>query len=362
MSTPPQKIWQPIPPALLPRLLPEYAAFHIANTQHKPNGHQVPWDPAVRLGPPVEGGSEPLKCASVKDFPLSKCNVRVYTPDGTPPEAGWPVFIFYHGGGWTLGSISTEAAITTNMCQRAHCVVVNVDYRLGPEIPYPAAVEDAVESLHWVHEQGAALLGINPGRIAVGGSSSGGNLAAVVTHKAALAEPPIPLVFQLLFVPVTDNTADPSGVPYKSWIENANTISLVPDKMMWFRRNYLPNEADWPNWDNSPIFAPEETFKKAPNAFIAVCELDVLRDEGIAYGEKLKQAGVDVELHVYKGCPHPIVAMDGASSIRYALWRSSLTVLLRYNYRRSGVLEVGKRLLTDAAKALAKGLGTEYSD
>ena len=142
-------------------------------------------------------------------------------------------------------------------------------------------------------------------------ASSGGNLAAIITHKAATLEPPIPLVFQLLVVPVVDNTADTENGRYLSWKENANTVSLVPAKMLWFRNNYSPNKEDWTKWDNSPIFAPEESFKKAPPAWIAVAELDILRDEGIAYGEKLKQAGVSTEVKVYKGAPHPIMAMDG---------------------------------------------------
>ena len=138
---------------------------------------------------------------------------------------------------------------------------------------------------------------------------SGGNLAAIVTHKAA--ELGIPLAFQLLVVPVTDNTAKVGDERYPSWTENARTVSLLPQKMLWFRNNYSPNSADWIKWDNSPIFAPDASFAAAPPAWIAVAELDILRDEGIAYGEKLKQAGVAVEVKVYKGAPHPIMAMDG---------------------------------------------------
>lgn len=82
--------------------------------------------------------------------------------------------------------------------------------------------------------------------------------------------------------------------------------------MLWYKANYSPDEADWTKWDNSPIFAPEETFKKAPPAWVCVAELDILRDEGLAYAEKLKQAGVPVEVKIYKGSPHPIMAMDGA--------------------------------------------------
>ena len=121
----------------------------------------------------------------------------------------------------------------------------------------------------------------------------------------------VPLVFQLLVVPVTDNTAYVGDARYPSWEENKRTVSLVPDKMLWFRKNYSPDSADWTKWDNSPIFAPDDYFKKSPPAWIAVAELDILRDEGIAYGEKLKKAGVPAEVKVYKGAPHPIMAMDG---------------------------------------------------
>lgn len=138
---------------------------------------------------------------------------------------------------------------------------------------------------------------------------SGGNLAAISTHKAA--ELGIPLAFQLLVVPVVDNTAQVEDSRYPSWKENHRTVSLVAPKMLWFRHNWTPDPADHTKWDNSPIFAPEELFKKSPPAWIAVAELDILRDEGIAYGEKLKKAGVAADVKVYVGAPHPIMAMDG---------------------------------------------------
>ena len=119
-------------------------------------------------------------------------------------------------------------------------------------------------------------------------------------------------MFQLLVVPVTDNTASPSGEPHLSWKANGNVPSLSPAKMLWFRNNYTPNADDWTKWDNSPLFAPDETFHKAPPAWVAVAELDILRDEGLAYAEKLRKAGVMVEIKIYKGAPHPIMAMDGA--------------------------------------------------
>ncbi|KAI5121255.1 hypothetical protein M0805_002300 [Coniferiporia weirii] len=330
----------PLHPEIIPRLDPEYAAYYNAHVANLPLVHLLPWDPAVRKGQPVSGSSIPPNVGLIKDFPLSKCTVRVFWPEepSKAPKDGWPVFIFFHGGGWTLGNIDTENHFSAIMCLKANCVVVSVDYRLGPEHPYPAAAEDAVEALHWTLEHAQSELAVDISRIAVGGSSSGGNLAAVVTHKAALSEPPIPLAFQLLVVPVVDNTASESGQPYASWHENRHTPGLSPGRMLWFRSNYLPNKEDYKNWDNSPIFAPEESFRRAPDAWIGVAELDILRDEGIAYGKKLEEAGLSVEVKVYKASPHPILAMDGAL----------LTTHL------NAVLQSGRELIADAAHALQR--------
>jgi len=218
------------------------------------------------------------------------------------------------------------------MAVRANCVVISVDYRLAPENPYPAAVEDAIEYLDWVVQNGKHELNINTSRIAVGGSSSGGNLATILALKAASRTPPVPLVFQLLVVPVTDNTA--STAPGGLWAANQHTPWLGPDRMMWFRRNYLPHEADWTKWDASPIFAPHELLEKVPRAWIAVAELDILMEEGVRYGERMRAEGVEVETRVYQGAPHPIMAMDGA-------------------------LKVGKQLVSDAAEALKKAFWDE---
>lgn len=148
---------------------------------------------------------------------------------------------------------------------------------------------------------------------------SGGNLAAIVALKAPTLSPPVQVVFQLLVVPVIDNTASPSGEPYGSWLENLNTAWLPPHRMLWFRNNYLPNKADWTKWDNSPILAPDDVLAKAPTAWIAVNGLDILRDEGIAFGDKLKKAGVKVNVKIYEKAPHPIMAMDGASQLTSSL-------------------------------------------
>lgn len=270
-----------------------------------------------------------MPLGKTQDFKLTHCDFRAFTPEGDAPTAGRPVFIYFHGGGWTFGNINSENSLATNMCVHAKCVVISVNYRLAPEDKYPLAVEDAIESLDWVIKNGKFELNIDTTRIAVGGSSSGGNLAAILTLKAAELQPPIPLLFQLLIVPVTDNTASVENI----WKENENTAWLTPARMNWFKLNYLPDPKDWTKWDASPAFAPKELLEKVPKAWIAVAELDILREEGIQYGEKLKELGVEVETVVYKGAPHPIMAMDG-------------------------ILKIGAKLVSDAATALAKAFGT----
>ncbi|KAJ6557359.1 alpha/beta hydrolase fold-domain-containing protein [Mycena vulgaris] len=321
---------QPIHPSMIPRLDPDYVEFHNQKLAQLIPPHTVPWTPTLRDVPAVPGGSDPLPVGSTEDIALTYTKFRAFTPEGASPANGWPCFIFFHGGGWTFGNISSENSFSTNMCTRAKCVVISVDYRLAPEYRYPTAVEDAIESLDWVVKNGKSKLNIDTTRISVGGSSSGGNLAAILALKAAEASPPIPLVFQLLVVPVTDNTASVETL----WAENALTPWLSPARMLWFRDNYLPNKADYTKWDASPYFAPDALLAKVPKAWIAVCEADILRDEGIAYAKKLAAAGVEAEVEVYKGAPHPIMAMDG------------------------DVLKIGAKLVSDAAAALAKALGT----
>ncbi|KAK0218702.1 alpha/beta hydrolase fold-domain-containing protein [Armillaria fumosa] len=322
---------QPLHPSIIPRIDPEYLEFHNSTLICITPPHTLPsWDPALRNAPAVPGGSPLLPVGKTQDFKLMHCDFRAFTPEGEVPTAGWPVFIYFHGGGWTFGNINSENSLATNMCVHAKCVVISVNYRLAPEDKYPLAVEDAIESLDWVVKSGKSELNIDTTRIAVGGSSSGGNLAAILTLKAAEKQPPIPLIFQLLIVPVTDNTASVENL----WKENENTAWLTPGRMNWFKLNYLPDPKDWTKWDASPAFAPKELLEKVPKAWIAVAELDILREEGVKYGEILEELGVEVETVVYKGAPHPIMAMDGP------------------------ILKIGAKLVSDAATALAKAFDT----
>ncbi|KAF9483288.1 hypothetical protein BDN70DRAFT_873983 [Pholiota conissans] len=316
---------QPLHPSVIARLDPEYVEFHNKHVLYLTPPHTLPWSSEIRNGPAVPGASEPLKVGKTQDYDLPKTKFRAFTPEGSPPTRGWPLLIYFHGGGWTLGNIASETSFCTNMCVRAECVVMSIDYRLAPEHRYPAAVEDAVDSLHWVVKNGVQELGINIDKVAVGGSSSGGNLATILALKAVESNIPISLIFQLLVVPVTDNTATVAT----AWAENALTPWLSPDRMNWFKGHYLPNEEDWTKWDASPLFAPDELVAKLPPAWVGVAELDILKEEGVQYAKKMEKVGITVEIAEYKGAPHPIMAMDGA-------------------------LSIGRKLVSDAAVALKK--------
>lgn len=143
--------------------------------------------------------------------------------------------------------------------------------------------------------------------------------------------PPVPLIFQLLVIPITDSTASPTDEVYPSWSENGKTCGLVPDRMLWFRNHYLPNETDRTKWDNTPVFAPGKTFYEVPSAWIEVCERDILRGEGIFYGEKLRKFGKRAEVVVYPNAPHAILAMDGEKTLLLRCF-SQLIGMMRHRF------------------------------
>jgi acetyl esterase/lipase len=187
--------------------------------------------------------------------------------------------------------------------------ILTRDNRLAPEYPYPAAVHDSWEALLWLQTTGLSLLQLDPSKIAIGGSSAGGNLAAVMCHKALSSPTLVPsFKVQLLIVPVTDNTASTSRTV--SWEENQFSPALPAEKMMWYRRHYSPDEKTWEEPEASPLLY-ENGWAEQPRALVVVGELDVLRSEGEEYAEKLRRGGVEVDLKIMKGMPHPFLAMDG---------------------------------------------------
>jgi acetyl esterase len=230
--------------------------------------------------------------------------VRIYRPEGDAPK---PTIVYYHGGGWVIGSIESHDGTCRGLADAVDALVVSVDYRLAPEHPFPAPVEDAFAALEWVAEH-ASELGGDPARIAVAGDSAGGNLSAVTAILARDAGGP-ELCFQLLVYPVTDH-----GCDRPSMTENAEGYFLTAQAMDWFFHHYLGDSAHGADPRVSPLRASD--LSGLPPAFVITAEYDPLRDQGMAYAEALAAAGVPVEAQVYEGMFHGFFAMtamiDGA--------------------------------------------------
>jgi acetyl esterase len=235
----------------------------------------------------------PVPVACVRDSCIAARNrvipVRVYTPADRDLASGdrLPVLVFYHGGGWTLGSLATYDSLCRALARGSGGVVVSVDYRLAPEHPFPAAVEDAHLALEWV-ARNAADLGGDARRLAVGGDSAGGTLATVIARRARQEQ--LPVVCQALFSPSTDisRTDSPSYQQYGQghWL-TARAVET-------FRSFYLPDPSVWRHPDASPLLAPDSALRRLPPTVLMTAGCDVLRDEGQAYADRLTALGVPV--------------------------------------------------------------------
>lgn len=239
--------------------------------------------------------------------PAGDVPVRLYRPAGDEPA---PLVVYFHGGGWTIGDLETHDALCRALANRSGCAVLAVDYRLGPEHRFPAAVDDAWAATRWAAEH-AAELGTAPGRLGVAGDSAGGNLAAVVALLARDAGGPR-IGHQLLIYPATDVTRD-----WPSYHENAEGYFLTVRDMEWFESHYLRSPADREDWRMSPAVAADHS--GLPPALVVTAEYDPLRDQGEAYGELLRAAGVPAKVVRYPGMIHGFVGMDVLDVARRAL-------------------------------------------
>jgi acetyl esterase len=230
--------------------------------------------------------------------PRGEIPIRVYTPEGRAP---FPILVYFHGGGWVMGNLETHDGLCRHLANAVGCVVVSVDYRLAPEHPYPAPTEDAYAATRWVAANAAAVGG-DPARIAVGGDSAGGNLAAVVALMARDRGGP-GLVFQLLVYPATDHPA--AGHP--SYEENAEGYFLTRDMVQWFWNHYCGSGVDRGDAYLYPLRAKD--LRGLPAARVVTAEFDPLRDEGEAYAARLREARVPVELKRHDGMIHGFFGM-----------------------------------------------------
>lgn len=231
--------------------------------------------------------------------PAGELPVRLYRPSGERPL---PALVYFFGGGWTLGSIETSDAICRTLANSAACLVVTPGYRLAPEWKFPAAVHDCHAAVRWVAAQ-AAGLGIDPGRLAVGGDSSGGNLAAAVTLLCRDRGGP-GLAAQLLVYPATDYLSDTASLR-----DATDPLLFNQDSVAWYWKHYLPSPEDGTDPLVSPLRATD--LSRLPPALVITAEYDPLRDQGELYAGRLRSAGVPVELTRYDGMIHGFFAMSG---------------------------------------------------
>ncbi len=229
--------------------------------------------------------------------PAGDIPVRVYDPD---PEETSPVVAYFHGGGFVFMGIETHDRVCRRLADEAGAVVVSVDYRLAPEHRFPAALDDCMAVTHWLTHHAAELAG-DPERIAVAGDSAGGNLAAATALAARNGGPG--LAGQVLVYPVID-----AACATPSFEENAEGYLLAASTMRWFWSEYLGPDGDPREPYASVLHA--ESLEGAPPALVLTAEYDVLRDEGEAYAERLRGAGVDVSLLRYPGMIHGFLNMD----------------------------------------------------
>jgi acetyl esterase len=230
------------------------------------------------------------------------------TGDGLPlrmyrPTAGGvhPVLVYFHGGGWTIGDLDTHDVLCRQLCRAAGAAVVSVDYRMGPEHRFPAAVDDCLAATRWLQREGAAL-GLDSARLAVGGDSAGGNLAAVVAVAMRDAGDAAP-AFQLLIYPATDMRA-----VAPSHTSNGQGYLLTADSVAYYRRQYIAEPAQWSDWRASPLLAAD--LSRLPPALVLTAGFDPLRDEGRQYADALSAAGNRVQYVCFERQVHGFITMS----------------------------------------------------
>lgn len=237
------------------------------------------------------------------DAPETVLPVRLYRPVGSAGDA-LPLLVYFHGGGWSFGSIDTHDEICRHLCHASEGLVLSVGYRLAPEHKFPAAVNDAICAIRWAGDKARAL-GADPAKLSVGGDSAGGNLAAVVALDARDTNGP-ELIGQLLIYPATD-----MSMRFASHTAFGDGYRLTRPLMIWSALNYLRDGRDMNDPRASPLLA--ESHAGLPPAIIITAACDPLRDEGQAFAEALCAAGVHVDYKCFPGAVHGFIGMTGVS-------------------------------------------------
>jgi acetyl esterase len=250
------------------------------------------------LQPDAEPVAEVAQLAAAG--PAGPIPLRLYRGQGTGQGSPKPALIYLHGGGWVIGDLESHDQVCRALANAASCIVVAIDYRLAPEHKFPAAAEDAMAAVAWIAAN-AGHLGIDAARLAIGGDSAGGNLAAVAAIDARDRGGPH-IALQFLVYPAADMSMD-----WPSAERHAEQLPLTRAAMHWFIAHYLRSPADKTDWRASPLRAA--SLKGLPPALIVTAGFDPLCDEGQAYAEALRRAGVPVVHELFAGQVHGFLAM-----------------------------------------------------
>jgi acetyl esterase len=267
-----------------------------------PQQARVAYESAAGVLDIAPQATDRVESFSVKARDSFDIPVRLYAPTGVK----LPVLVYFHGGGFTIGSIATHDALCRRLSHLAACAVLSVDYRLAPEHKFPTAQDDAWDAVQWVAREGASV-GLDPSRVAVGGDSAGGTLSAVcaiLARDAGLA-----LSLQLLFYP---GTAGHQNTP--SHHRFAKGFVLEEQHITYLFEQYIRSAADRDDWRFAPLDGLQADGQVADlsglaPAWLGLAECDPLVDEGVAYADRLRMAGVSVDLEIYKGVVHEFIKM-----------------------------------------------------
>ena len=299
-------------------LHPQTAALLVVMEQFNAPALETQEPTVARAGMEMMTAPSTVELHEIREVNADGVAARLYRPNDRK-DLG--LLVFYHGGGWVLGSMNTHDDVCRKLALAMGHAVLSVDYRLAPEFAFPEPLNDCIVALRWAHAN-AAQLGIDATRIAVGGDSAGGNLAAVVANLQ-----PVPLKFQMLIYPVTDATRST-----QSYKDNGEGYRLTAAGMKWFCDHYVSGSIGTPTDPRvSPLFADATTLASAPPAIVITAEYDPLRDEGEQYAHRLIEAGVACSLTRYYGQVHGFFSMsqyvdDGASAINQAATATRLAL------------------------------------
>lgn len=337
MAEQPHEAVNPIHPSILPKLDPAFIELYNKNLAHNPPRapdlallrriYSTQYSYATAPAPECAREYE-VEVDGWERYP-GKIKIRIYIPEGTPPSCGWPVHIDFHGGGWGLGDLQTEAHILRHICVNAAAAVIDVDYRLIPEYPFPTAIYDCFEVLKLAYTSPAfaAEHNIDPRSISMGGLSAGANIALILNHLARDHDPSIPVKAVVAGTPVLSDISqlsDPSQSPYPSMSEMALAPTLNWQRLKWFDNLKTSSLAAEGTSERQQQQADISWFRDAftaPNykdlatlTWIGTAGCDPLRDEGEAYGNLLRENGNQVDVKRFDNVPHPFQHMDAVLS------------------------------------------------